>query len=30
VNWGIVPKEALPHEPTTITIEPTKTGVVEK
>lgn len=30
VNWGIVPKEALPHEPTTITIEPTKAGVVEK
>jgi hypothetical protein len=30
VNWGIVPKEVLPHEPTTITIEPTKIGVVEK
>ncbi len=30
VNWGIVPKEVLPHEPTTITIEPSKAGVVEK
>jgi hypothetical protein len=29
-NWGIVPKEVLPHEPTTITIEPSKAGVVEK
>jgi len=30
VNWGIVPKEILPNEPTTITIEPSKTRVVEK
>lgn len=30
VNWGIVPKEVLSHEPTTITIEPSKTRVVEK
>ena len=30
VNWGIVPKEILSHEPTTITIEPTKTRMVEK
>ncbi len=30
INWGIVPKETLPHDPTTITIEPSKAGVVEK
>jgi hypothetical protein len=30
VNWGIVPEDALTHEPTTITIKPTQDGVVEQ
>lgn len=31
VNWGVVPKEALNHEPTTLTIKPAETtGVVEQ